>query len=317
MNKINYQDITIVCASDDNYAMPLAVTICSVLKNLDSRRSLNLFILDAGIRYENKIKLTNSIDSSRCHLEFLDTKGRFQEMPLVDHLTEATYHRLLIPELLSTAIHKVIYLDCDVLVLTDISKLWDIEIGNHHLLAVQDYSLPYISLGVRNHEEMGIASHCKYFNAGVLVINLDAWRKDSTALTVNEFIVKPRDYKIFNDQEALNAVLWNQWSEIDPKWNQQVVLTSIEGTEKIASECIDSLKERLGEERYLDVISNPYIKHFCSPAKPWNVLAHPDKKLFYQYLDMTKWKGWRYTRINIWSQKVMKKLQKFLSLVNK
>jgi lipopolysaccharide biosynthesis glycosyltransferase len=314
--KNNFEkDITVVCASDNNYAMPLAVSVCSILKNLDSQRHLNLYILDGGISEKNKTKLKRSLNLSRCSIKFLYTKGRFQHMPLVDHLTEATYHRLLIPELLSNEIHKVIYLDCDLLVLKDISTLWDMDIGDRHLLAVQDYYYPYIKFGVKNNKELGIPDLCKYFNAGVLVMNLRKWREDCISAKVIEYIGKPRDYKIFNDQEALNAILWDKWEELEPKWNQQVILTNI--LEDM--DWFNSLIERLGEDHYHDIASNPFIKHFVSPIKPWQSYKHPESSIFYQYLDLTAWKGWRYTQMkvlwNIFQEKMQRLFQNFKSLI--
>ena len=146
----NSDTVTVVCASDDNYAMPLSVTACSIIKNLPSDQNLNLYVLDGGIQTKNLDKIRRSLDSSRCKLTFFNTKDRFKEVPTTDHFTEAIFHRLLIPELLPTDLQKVIYLDCDLLVLTDISELWNIEIGDYHLLAVQDFLITTISKGVVN-----------------------------------------------------------------------------------------------------------------------------------------------------------------------
>jgi lipopolysaccharide biosynthesis glycosyltransferase len=301
---IQKEKITVVCASDDNYAMPLTVAVCSILKNLDPQRHLNLYILDGGISKKNKKNILYSLTSKKCSILFFNTKGCFKEINIPEQFTESIFHRLLIPELLPKDIHKAIYLDCDLLVLSDLGELWDREIGDWHLLAAQDYYYPYIKLGLRNYEELGIPALCKYFNSGVLVINLDKWRELNTSARVSEYIVKPRNYTIFGDQEALNAVLWKEWGELDPKWNQQVILINL--LENF--EWVNALKARVGEDRYHDIVTNPFIKHFTSPRKPWQFYNHPDKLLFYQYLDMTAWKGWRYTLINVWSSKLYGKM---------
>jgi lipopolysaccharide biosynthesis glycosyltransferase len=305
-NNNSKQEITVVCAADNNYAMPLGVTACSIIKNLDSARHLNLYVLDGGIESRNKDKLIQSLNSPKCTVKFVDTKGNFKEVPTYGHFNETTFYRLLIPEFMPKDLHKVIYLDCDLLVLTDISKLWEIEIGDHHLLAVRDFYVSTISKGVKIYRGLGIPANSKYFNGGVLVFNLDKWRQDNTSSKIIEYVTKPRDYILFcGDQEALNVILWDKWGELDPKWNQQVILTKL--VEDLS--WVDSLKQRLGEAHYLDIVSNPYIKHFASPTKPWQYYQHPEKLLFYQYIDQTAWAGWRNTRLKVWWHKLQVKFQ--------
>ncbi len=281
-------NITVVCAADNNYAMPLAVTACSILKNLTADRKLNLYVLDGGIEPRNIDKLLQSLNSPRCNVKFADTKGLFREVPTYGHFSEAIFHRLLIPELMPKDLHKVIYLDCDLLVLTDIGELWNIEIGDRHLLAVRDFSMPTISKGVPNHQELGIPATSKYFNSGVLVFNLDKWREDNTSSKIIEYLTKPREHTLFGDQEALNAMLWDKWSELDPKWNYLFHESS-----KLERVFVDSLKEICGEFNCQDIINNPYIIHFADNRKPWLWRRHSRKQLFYKYLDLTAWSGWR------------------------
>lgn len=307
------EEITVVLAADNNYAMPLATTICSVVTNISPDKILNIYVLDGGISQKNKRKIINSFDVSKCSIFFIETKGQMKDAIIPKQFTESILHRLLIPQLLPNQVSKAIYIDSDLLVLSDISKLWDIEIDEYLILAAQDYIIPYICAGIRNYQEIGIPSDHKYFNSGVLVLNIDKWRRESVANKVIDYLMLPRDYVIFGDQEALNAVLWDRWKELDPRWNQQVILTEFLEDSSI----LDSLVERLGEENYIKVVNNPFIRHFISTLKPWLYINHPDKKLFYKYVDMTKWKGWRYTRIKIWSQKFTRKLKKILGFADK
>jgi len=286
------QEISVVCAADNNYAMPLAVTLVSILKNLSSDWNLNFYVLDAGIESRNKNKIIQSLDLSRCSIKFFDTKGRFKDVPTSDHFTEAIFHRLLIPQLLSEDIHKVIYLDCDLLVLTDISKLWKIEIKDYYLLAVQDFTINTIAEGVKDYQKLSIPPKNKYFNSGVLVFNLDKWREFDTSSKIIEYVCEPRDTVLFADQEALNAMLWDKWGELETKWNRQ--FKSSADDDQIL---VNSLTEIYGQNVCQDTVNNPYIIHFIQDTKPWQYYRHPKKKLFYEYLDLTAWSGWRY---NLW-----------------
>jgi len=140
------EPIVIVCAADDNYAMPLAVTIRSIVVNLRSSREIIFFIIDGGIKEFNKNKIIKSLDT-RTRITWLQPTNDFisKQLKTSGHITLASYYRLLIPELLPIEYSKAIYLDCDLIVNEDIGKLWDIEIGEQYLLAAQGCSIPYVS----------------------------------------------------------------------------------------------------------------------------------------------------------------------------
>ena len=89
---------------------------------------------------------------------------------------------MFIPELLADY-PRIIYLDSDVIVEADISDLWMSDFESNYVLAVQDLINPFVSspLGLRNWRELGMNADSKYFNAGVLVLNADRWRKENVA----------------------------------------------------------------------------------------------------------------------------------------
>lgn len=306
---LDKKNITVVCAADNNYAMPVAVTACSILKHLPPEQALNLYILDAGIESINVKKILKSLDLSRCEVNFINTKDQFKEVPTSDHFTEAIFHRLLIPQLLSQDLHKAIYLDCDLLVLSDLSMLWNIDIGDKHLLAVQDFTIKTIAKGVKDYQLLGIPPDCKYFNSGVLVFNLDKWREFDTSSKIIEYVCKPRKSILFGDQEALNAILWDKWQELEPKWNRQFK-SDVEEDRKL----VDLLTERYGEDASLEIANNPYIIHFIQDTKPWQYYRHPKKNLFYEYLDLTAWTGWRYSIWRVFWRKLSKLFSKYSAI---
>lgn len=296
-------DIVVVLASDDNYAMPLAVTAVSILKNLGNNKHLKLFILDGGITKKNKDKILDSLDLNKCSVTWFDTSGQFKKINIPESLTESTFHRLLIPILLPANINKVIYLDSDLLVLSDLSNLWDYSIENHHILAVRDFYCQKVSdiigesLAVHDYKELKIPAQHKYFNAGVLVINLEKWREENTADQVIDYVINAKHKLAAADQEGLNAILWDKWGEIEPKWNYQAKFT-------LESKDYIPLEELFEEGLYQEAKVNPYVKHFVAEHKPWKYYKHPEKSLFYEYLDLTAWSGWRYTLWKVLGRKI-------------
>ena len=320
----NNSSINVVLAADNSYAMPLAVTARSIIENLKDNRKIKLFIIDGGIKKHNKDKISRSLENGKCVIEWLPRPDRLlgnfevlnqftiENIPGVGTVTAkpylsniAAYYRLLIPELLPDYCQKAIYLDCDLIVNRDLGELWDIEMGNNYLLAVQEFLTPYVSspAGLMNYQELGISSDAKYFNSGVLVINLEKWRANNAVAKAVDYLQKNGKYVRWADTDVLNALVADQWGQLDPRWNQTASVHLFSSSRKDWQDC--PLSEALSYEVYEQVLHDPYIIHFSSTGKPWNISQdEPFKKLFFQYLDLTAWSGWRFT---VW-RRVLRKL---------
>ena len=295
----------VVCAADNNYAMQLAVVARSALQNLARDRQLFLFVIDGGITPKNKAKIARSIDSPRCHITWLNPDVHaLAEAPTSGHITAAAYLRFFIPDLLPTQIGKAIYLDSDLIVNADLSQLWDLPIEETALLAVQEFSIPYVSHenGLINHQALGLTAHHKYFNSGVLVFNLKRWRAENLRLKIFQYILNNRKYIRLHDQDALNALLANDWRELDPRWNQTPEIFRFTAWQE----------SPFTEEIFNCVLTDPYIIHFASAAKPWNSREfYPANDLFFQYVDQTAWAGWRFTRWRRLQNRLMREIKQF------
>lgn len=309
MTVASKQPLVLVCAADDNYAMPLAVTASSAIANLQSDRPVALFILDGGISKTNKRKIKRSLDSKQVEISWITLDNAlFANLTSDRHLTVTAYYRLLLPQVLPAEFKKAIYLDTDMVVTGNLEDLWNIDIGDNYVLAVQDDTQLYISMctSLRNYEELGISPDCKYFNSGLLVINMDKWRTDNIGHRVIEYIRQNIQYRP-NDQDALNAIVAGKWGQLHPKWNQMPGVYD------------NSFKERnpLPPEVYQELLHQPCVIHFTNTPKPWcaglrTECLHPKKDLFFHYVDITAWAGWRDTMLRRLGRKVLK-----LALVNK
>jgi len=268
----------IVLAADDKYAMPLTVTVCSVIKNLKKYKNIQLFVMDGEITEVNKELMRKSLDSEKVSIHWVKIPDEIiDELKVLQqhgHYNFSVYLRLLIPKLLPPDIEKVIYLDCDMIVEDDISELWDVDIKNHVVLAVQDSYIPYLSdrSQVIDWRKLRATKESKYFSTGVLVINNKEWLKEDIYRKTVQFLQENPRPLGWPDQDALNAVLVEKWGELDWKWNYIVVR--------------DEYDERLAKKAS--------IIHIASHDKPWHYgFDKPTKKIFFKYLDMTAWSGWR------------------------
>ena len=302
-----FQPIILVCAADNNYAMPLAVTVRSALANLKSNRKIGLFILDGGISKSNKKKIIKSLELEKIDISWIQIdETQLTNLVLTRHLTTTAYYRLLITKFLPLEFDKAIYLDTDMIVKGNLEELWNIPLEDNYALAVQDDVELYISMsgGLRNYQDVGICPDYKYFNSGLLVINLEKWRSENIGEKVLEYIRQNREY-VRNDQDGLNAILAGKWGEIHPRWNQMPRIYDYSSWQESPH----------AEDIYKELLHQPCIIHFTNSPKPWYAglkaeCRHPKKDLFFQYLDMTDWSGWRDT---FWIR-LVRKFMKLTSL---
>ncbi len=278
--------IHIVFAADANYAMPLTVAICSVATNCDKKDGLVFHVIQSDIGPDLRAKVEVSLERvgfPNARINWLDAPlDRISNFKLGHrHTTCLTFARLLIQELLSPEIEKAIYLDCDLVVNDDIGELWNSSLDGKSLCAVRD-SIGVVSEegGIANYQELGIPADAPYFNAGVLLLNLKKWREHGLCARVLTYLHTHREIIKLADQEALNAILWDDWGELNYRWNWQIVWRRI----------------RLGKEEmcWKPETTAKSIVHFIHAEKPWLPgCDYEEKRYFFDYLDRTAWAGFR------------------------
>ncbi|MDX2215596.1 MAG: glycosyltransferase family 8 protein [Oculatellaceae cyanobacterium bins.114] len=286
--------IVLVCAADDNYAMGLGVTVASALANLKHPYPIQLFVIDGGISPVNRRRLEQTC-GSQAELTWLTPGSQVQSLHVSGHLTSATYYRLLIPELLPHSITKVIYLDSDLIVQGNLADLWNQPVGDYFALAVRDINTQIVSSkhGLLNYQELGIPSDTGYFNAGVLVINLEQWRRTKIAQRTIAYIRDNPHYVRWHDQDGLNAMFAGHWGDLNPQWNRASTLHRYASWQ-------DSPYNQFVYEQLL---TQPYIIHFVESGKPWTPgFQHPEKYLFFHYLKRTAWSCWQVQLQFIWQR---------------
>jgi len=267
----------IVCIADDKYSMPLAVVLCSIVENLKKYKKVHAIVVGGGISPQNRKRVSDSVCSSKIDLEWIvpdkEFTDKLKNLKTFAWLNIMTYYRLILPDLLEKDHKKVIVLDTDVIVKGDISQLWDEDLDDQYVAAAQNLDwFVSSSRGLMNYKQLGLDPKLKYFNAGVMVVNLENWRRDATASKILHYLVENDDYIRWCDQDGLNAVLAGQWKEVDALWNYEAIPNPYD------------------EEK----ICKANILHFTGPKKPWHhKFSHPTQDLFFEYLDKTDWAGWR------------------------
>ncbi|MCA9233865.1 MAG: glycosyltransferase family 8 protein [Planctomycetales bacterium] len=300
---VDARDPVVVLAADENFAMPLAATVRSAIDNLAPERKLRLFILDGGICADIKTKLEQSWPAGRFDVSWVDVDaGALADAPVSGHVSQVAYYRILMPRLLPEGLDRVIYLDSDLVVCADLTRLWESDFEGAPCLAVQDCAAPFVdasqalanfnrcgphlgsSTPIENYRELGLDPLAPYFNSGILLVDLQAWRNEDLSGQLLACLEQNSAHVLWWDQYALNVVLSGRWKPLDPRWNQ--------GAHAFAFNTWS--QSPYDATVYRQVRDEPYIIHFTTHNKPWMVSClHPLRKQFYRYVDRTAWAGWR------------------------
>lgn len=218
---------TIICAFNDRYLSLANVALFSLATHMKTARSVNVHLLQSGIPEQRQSALEERLEDVGLIVSWHDVPALMSSsQPLVGSLARMSphYHRLLLDHVLPADTAKAIYLDVDVLVRADIDQLWRTELNDSLVGACVDY-LPTFGTAVQNFQALGIAAEAKYFNTGVLLVNLDLWRAAGISRKVLDCTEQNSAYlnaqgKFHQyDQYGINVVLHDRWHELHERWN--------------------------------------------------------------------------------------------------
>jgi lipopolysaccharide biosynthesis glycosyltransferase len=203
--------------------------------------------------------------------------GRLQGVP-TGPFTRATWYRVFLPDALPMR-DRVLSLDVDLIVRDHLGELFeDPGLENHWIGAVTNVFQPS---DAGRPDELGLPPSQPYFNAGVLLMNLEQMRADDRSRAVIAYARENADLIAFGDQDTLNLMLGERRLELHPRWNCMN-----------AFYVFDHASEVLGAERLEQAKADPAIRHFEGPAlnKPWHYLCeHELRELYADHRAQTPW----------------------------
>ncbi len=229
------QEIPIFFSTDDNYIPYLDVAISSLIDNASKEYRYRIVVLNTGLESENvnKIKLN---EREGFKIDFIDISDNLKKIMSyfknVYHFSIVTYYRLFIASLFPDY-EKIIYLDCDLVVLGDISTLYNTSIGECIVGAVPDQHVQS-TREFRDYAKIAIdVDPDDYFNAGVLLINLKEFRNNKIEEKFVDLITK-YDFDLLDpDQAYLNYLCKDKVYRLSNGWNKEPLTFACEGDKNI------------------------------------------------------------------------------------
>jgi lipopolysaccharide biosynthesis glycosyltransferase len=187
------------------------------------------------------------------------------DLPVRDYLTKAAYYKLLAP-LVCGHYARLICLDADMVALRDPSILAAVDLGDHCVAAVQDLCHPVLGASVvLPHVRLGRGqARAPYCNSGLLVIDVERWRKRRITARALAFARERPQSVRFLDQCALNFVLKGKWVPLDARWNVFPMreLVSLDPT-------IDGTNMRHSAVGLAELEESAFMMHYATALKPW------------------------------------------------
>lgn len=265
MNDSN-KGIPIFFSVDDGYIPFLAVTLQSLVDNSSSSNQYSIKILHTNVNEENKRKISK-YQRENIDIEFVNLNCYVEKVKdklfTRDYYTNTTYFRLFIPELYPQY-EKALYLDSDTVVLADIAELYNTDIGENLVAAAQEGVIQNIKVYQDYVEKVvGVASYKRFFNAGVLLMNLNELRRFQFQEKIL-YLLSTVKYSVIQDEDYLNRMCKGRVKFVDSTWNKMPI-------------DIDNVK-----------IEDIKLIHFNYVYKPWHFDNVLYGEIFWEYAQKTE-----------------------------
>lgn len=258
------KNISIFYACDDNFVKYTIVSLSSLIKNASKDYLYKVYILNTNISLKMKMKLLQ-LENANFKIEFINVTEYIDsianKLPLRDYYSKTTYFRMFIAELFPD-LDKALYIDSDTILQGDISKLYQTDISNYFIGACHEQAMVQVDeYGTYAEKVVGVSRY-NFFNAGLILINCDNFRKH---FVLDKFIELLHIYNfvVTQDEDYLNLICKDHVYWLDQRWNTEIY----------------------GEINY--PIDEAYVLHYIMVNKPWHYHNCRYGEIFWKYAKET------------------------------
>jgi lipopolysaccharide biosynthesis glycosyltransferase len=190
----------------------------------------------------------------------------------------AAAYRLIIGKLFPN-LHRILYLDTDLLIRKSLRPLWDTDLSDNVIAGVQEWNPAETLLKrLETHEKLGYPIEYGYINSGVILYDLDRWRAlDLDTKLVNDLASNFERYK-FYDQDVINVNLHQLTKQLPLTYNVTLAFY------------IMNVKGRPAFKGQRKLLRDPAIIHFTTREKPWHKMReggfYLKRKTVERYINM-------------------------------
>lgn len=281
--------MNIMYAADDNYAEIMGVSIMSLIMH-NKESELHFFLVEDKISQQNIDYLKKMITDNNADVTFIpkpDIRGKLGVDLKTLRWSDSAYSRLFLKALFGhkQEIEKILYLDCDVLVVDSLKELWEEDITDYLGAACLE------CMSNMHKRIIGAKKTDNYVNTGMLLLNVKRWIEEDIDTVVSEFIKKYKGKTEYVDQGVINGTISNSLKLVSPRYN----LTAL-AYDFTYEEMQVYRKPEFGysKEVWEEAIKNPAVVHFTTSflsVRPWfKGSKHPYAAEWKKIHGQTPWK---------------------------
>lgn len=243
------ENMNILISVNSNYLDKAKTMLYSVYVN--TKECITVYLLNHSLLNDELIEFNNFLHKKcKAKLSVIDVKKtELDNLPIGDlNFSIEMYYRLLAQFFLPEKLDRILWLDADIIVLKDIKEFYNTNFDGKEYIVCQDMcdGKQWVN-EVKN--KLGLSKDNKYFNSGVLLINLELLRHSSDMQMIVNKCMSMRDVLTYPDQDILNVMYCNRVKYVEPqKFNYQ-----LSGAKDIDKKTIK------------DVV----ILHYTGKNKPW------------------------------------------------
>ena len=217
--------IPIFFSCDDRYIPFLATALRSLIDHAKQPLPYQVYILNNGLRQDNMENI-RAMETDRVSIRFVDVSERvwplMHRLDLRDYYTVSIYFRLFIPAMFPE-LDKAVYLDADTVLLSDIAELFFTDLRGKLLAAVPDAVIASRADFIRYAEQGVGVNYRRYFNSGVLLMDLKKLRAFDIEGRFAYLLNTYRFDTVCPDQDYLNVMCRNRVLYLDSGWNKMSI----------------------------------------------------------------------------------------------
>lgn len=222
------KEIPIFFSTDDNYIPFVTVAVRSIIDNSSDEYNYRVIVLNTGLKPENEMKV-KALEQENFKIDFVNITNKIERIAdklslrLRDYYSNSIYLRLFIPSLFKNY-DKVLYLDADIVVIDDIAKLYNEDIGENLLGVITDDVVNADTTLMKYTTDVFDLNPGEYFNSGILVMNLDGLRKEKIEEKFVHLLEEFNFDTVAPDQDYLNYLCKGKVKFLHKGWDRMPVI---------------------------------------------------------------------------------------------
>lgn len=264
--------MNILISINSKFVMPAIVMLTSLFEN--NKIPIDVYMLYSSLNKSDICKIEKCVKKYGNNLfSIYVERTLFNNAPINKHISQEAYYRLVAYKLLPINLERILYLDCDIIINKNFVKFYNQSFNENYLIVCEEKSISKKNLTI--YKKLNLPKDKRYFNSGVLLYNLDLFKKkvdfDSILkyININYFKIK------WHDQDILNSLFYDKIKFDDYKiYNLQPLFV------------------RYNKESIKFGYDNAAVIHFAGPIKPWEKNSDniPFADLFWKYVNKTEYK---------------------------